>query len=211
MVNEHGVTLSPGTRRFTCPTNATYRRLSLTIATEMAKRFARTPGVIGWQIDNELTLGESGRCYCHYCREGFEQWLRKKYGSLDALNQAWGTVFWSNTYTDFAQIPVPLPSGAPPNPGHALDYDRYQSYANVSFLKRATGDAAQGVPHPFHHHEQCRAGRYDRSARPVPEPGLRRVGQLSGIHRDVSQRFRARGQQAMWRQRMSSATMSRAA
>jgi beta-galactosidase len=134
MVNEHGVTLSPGARRFTCPTNTTYRRLSLTIATEMAKMFAKTPGVIGWQIDNELTLGESGRCYCRYCREGFEQWLSKQYGSLDALNQAWGTVFWSNTYTDFAQIPVPLPSGAPPNPGHALDYDRYQSYANVSYL-----------------------------------------------------------------------------
>jgi beta-galactosidase len=134
MVNEHGVQLSPGTRRFTCPTNATYRRLSVAMATEMAKRFAKTPGVIGWQIDNELTLGESGRCYCRYCREGFQQWLRTKYGSLDALNHDWGTVFWSNTYTDFAQIPVPLPSGAPPNPGHALDYDRYQSYANVSFL-----------------------------------------------------------------------------
>lgn len=57
MVNDHGVQLSPGSRRFTCPTNKTYRRLSLAIATEMAKTFAKTPGVIGWQIDNELTLG----------------------------------------------------------------------------------------------------------------------------------------------------------
>jgi beta-galactosidase len=134
MVNDHGETLSPGARRFTCPTNATYRRLALAIATEMAKRFPATPGVIGWQIDNEFTLGSSGRCYCKYCRTGFEQWLRNKYHTLDALNEAWGTVFWSNTYSDFAQIPVPLPSGAPPNPGHALDYDRYQSYANVSFM-----------------------------------------------------------------------------
>ena len=135
MVNDHGVTLSPGTRRFTCPTNATYRRLSLAIATAMAHTFAATPGVIGWQIDNEFTLGESARCYCRFCREGFQHWLRAKYQSLDALNQAWGTVFWSNTYTDFSQIPVPLPSGAPPNPGMALDYDRYQSAANVSFLE----------------------------------------------------------------------------
>ncbi len=149
MVNDHDVTLSPGTRRFTCPTNTTYRRLSLTIATEMARTFAKTPGVIGWQIDNELTLGESGRCYCRYCREGFEQWLRKQYGSLDALNQAWGTVFWSNTYTDFAQIPVPLPSGAPPNPGHALDYDRYQSYANVSFLGEQLAMLRKQCPNHF--------------------------------------------------------------
>jgi beta-galactosidase len=133
-VNDHGETLSPGARRFTCPTNATYRRLSLTIATGMAKHFATTPGVIGWQIDNEFTLGSSGRCYCKYCRAGFQAWLKEQYHTLDALNAAWGTVFWSNTYSDWSQIPVPLPSGAPPNPGHALDYDRHQSYANVSFM-----------------------------------------------------------------------------
>ncbi len=135
MVNDRGTTLSPGTRRFTCPTNQTYRRLSLAIATEMAQAFASTPGVIGWQIDNELTLGESGRCYCRFCRAGFQSWLQNKYHSLHALNEAWGTVFWSQTYTSFSQIPVPLPSGAPPNPGLALDYDRYQSYANVTFLE----------------------------------------------------------------------------
>ena len=135
MVNDHGVTLSPGTRRFTCPTNATYRRLSLAVATAMARAFSSTPGIIGWQIDNEFTLGDSPRCYCRFCREGFQQWLRGKYPSLDALNQAWGTVFWSNTYSDFSQIPVPLPSGAPPNPGLALDYYRYQSAANASFLE----------------------------------------------------------------------------
>jgi beta-galactosidase len=135
MVNEHGITLSPGTRRFTCPTNATYRRLSVAIATEMAKHFAAAPAVIGWQIDNEFTLAEFARCYCRYCREGFQRWLRARYSSLDTINQDWGTVFWSNTYTDFSQIPVPLPSGAPPNPGLALDYYRYQSAANTSFLQ----------------------------------------------------------------------------
>jgi beta-galactosidase len=134
MVNAQGQTLSPGTRRFTCPTNATYRRLSVAIATQMAQTFASNPGVAGWQIDNELTLGESGRCYCRFCRAGFQAWLLHTYGSLEAINAAWGTAFWSNVYTDASQIPVPLPSGAPPNPGLALDYDRYQSYANVSFL-----------------------------------------------------------------------------
>lgn len=134
MVDDHGMTLSPGARRFTCPTNATYRRLSVAIATQMARDFASTPGVIGWQIDNELTLGDSARCYCRFCRAGFQEWLHTQYGSLDALNHDWGTSFWSNVYTDWSQIPVPLPSGAPPNPGLALDYDRYQSFANTSFL-----------------------------------------------------------------------------
>jgi beta-galactosidase len=134
LVNENGVTLSPGTRRFTCPTNFNYRRLANAVTTEMAKAFSSVPGVVGWQIDNELTLGSAPRCFCRSCRVGFQQWLKAKYGSLGALNREWGTVFWSNVYTDFSQVPVPLPSGAPPNPGLALDYDRYQSSANVSFM-----------------------------------------------------------------------------
>jgi beta-galactosidase len=134
-VDEKGQKLHTGGRRFTCPSNKTYRRLSVAIATEMAKNFADTPGVIGWQIDNEMTLGSSRRCYCDYCQLGFQDWVRSKYGSLDKLNQAWGTVFWSQTYTAFDQIPVPLPSGGDPNPGLALDYDRYQSYANASFIE----------------------------------------------------------------------------
>jgi beta-galactosidase len=135
MVNDQGMTVHPGGRRFTCPTNKVYRRLSLAIATEMARAFADTPGVIGWQIDNEFTLQRWGRCYCKFCRTGFQDWLRSKYGSLDEINKKWGTAFWSQIYTDFSQIPVPLPSNGDPNPGLALDYDRYQSYANASFLE----------------------------------------------------------------------------
>jgi beta-galactosidase len=132
-VNERGEKLHPGGRRFTCPTNQTYRRLSLAIATEMARAFANDPGVIGWQIDNEFTLGSSGRCYCESCQSGFQKWVREKYHSLDEVNRTWGTAFWSQIYTDWSQIPVPLPSGADPNPGLTLDYYRYQSYANASF------------------------------------------------------------------------------
>ncbi len=148
-VNAAGVLLSPGSRRFTCPTNQRYRELSLAIATAMAKSFADTPGIVGWQIDNELTLGESQRCYCKSCRAGFQGWLKTRYGTLDALNAAWGTVFWSQTYTEFSQIPVPLPSGALPNPGLALDYDRYQSAANVGFLRSQVPMLRRECPNHF--------------------------------------------------------------
>jgi beta-galactosidase len=148
-VDAHGQRLHAGGRRFTCPTNKTYRRLSLAIATEMARSFAETPGVIGWQIDNEFTLSSTPRCYCDFCQAGFQEWLRSKYGSLEKLNQAWGTVFWSQTYTDFGQIPVPLPSGGDPNPGLALDYDRYQSYANVSFQEEQLIMLRQKCPKHF--------------------------------------------------------------
>ncbi len=149
MVNDQGLTVQPGGRRFTCPTNKTYRRLSLAIATEMAQAFADTSGIIGWQIDNEFTLQRWGRCYCKYCRAGFQDWLRAKYGSLDVINPKWGTAFWSQVYTDFSQIPVPLPSNADPNPGLALDYDRYQSFANCSFLEEQLAMLRKTCPKHF--------------------------------------------------------------
>ncbi len=149
MVNDQGMTIQPGGRRFTCPTNKTYRRLSLAIATEMAHAFADTPGVIGWQIDNEFTLQRWGRCYCKSCRAGFQDWLRAKYTTLDTINQKWGTAFWSQVYTDFSQIPVPLPSNADPNPGLALDYDRYQSFANCSFLEEQLTMLRKTCPRHF--------------------------------------------------------------
>jgi beta-galactosidase len=133
MVNDQGMTVSPGGRRFTCPTNKQFRKLSLDMATQMALSFADTPGVMGWQIDNEFTLQKWARCYCKYCRVGFQDWLKAKYGTLEQINSKWGTAFWSQVYTDWSQIPVPLPSNGDPNPGLALDYNRYQSYANASF------------------------------------------------------------------------------
>ena len=148
-VNAQGQRLRPGGRRFTCPTNPVYRKLSLAIATQMAKKFGETEGVIGWQIDNELTLGSSLRCYCNFCQAGFQNWLRSRYSTLDNLNQSWGTVFWSQTYTDFSQVPVPLLSGGDPNPGLALDYDRYQSYANVSFTEEQLTMLRQMCPTHF--------------------------------------------------------------
>ena len=168
-VNEKGEPLHPGGRRFTCPTNQVYRRLSLSIASAMAREFSETPGVIGWQIDNELTLGSSQRCYCNFCQAGFQAWLRSKYGSLDNLNKSWGTVFWSQTYSEFGQIPVPLPSGGDPNPGLALDYDRYQSYANVSFQEEQLVMLRKTCPRSLCDHQQRRASGHHRSSEPVRE------------------------------------------
>jgi beta-galactosidase len=134
MVTKEGVRLSPGSRRSTCPTIPLYRELSSRIASAMVNRFARRPGIIGWQIDNEPSLGGGRRCYCEACRSGFQRWLENRYGSLAHLNAAWGTSFWSAKYNSFAQIPVPVTAMGSPNPGLALDYSRFQSDSWDAFI-----------------------------------------------------------------------------
>jgi len=128
-VSEDGRRATFGNRREYCPTVATYREFSRYITAAMAEHYAGHPSIIGWQTDNEF----SGRCYCGDCRRAFQVWLRAKYGTLEALNAAWGTIFWSHVYTEWSQVPLPLKTGGVPNPGLELDYKRFMSDAFVAF------------------------------------------------------------------------------
>jgi beta-galactosidase len=149
IVNFQGMRMAPGGRRHCCPSSPIYRRLSRHVTREMAIHYADAPPVIGWQIDNELSYGAAPRCYCPACQRAFQDWLRERYASLDALNAAWGTVFWSQVYTAWAQIPIPLPSGADHNPGLLLDYDRFQSDAYVSYAQEQLDILRQVCPTHF--------------------------------------------------------------
>jgi len=117
----------------------------------MATRYGQHPEVIGWQIDNEFGGGQTARCYCHNCVAAFRIWLQRRYGGLDALNEAWGTVFWSQTYTDWTQIEPPALAVERPNPSHVLDYYRFSSDSWVDYqqiqidLLRAKTNGAQFV------------------------------------------------------------------
>jgi beta-galactosidase len=127
---EDGTRLAFGARRINCPSHPFYRERSRCITTAMAKHYASNPAVIGWQIDNEF----GDRCYCPVCRAGFQDWLKRHYGTLDELNMRCGTIFWSQTYSDWCQIPLPLTNlGAPPNPSLALDFRRFVSDAYAVF------------------------------------------------------------------------------
>jgi len=142
-VLESGRRQTYGNRREYCPTHPGYRERSRIITQAMAEHYADHPAVIGWQIDNEL----GGRCYCPVCRAAFHSWLQRKYGSLGAVNAAWGTAFWSHVYTDWAQIPVPLQTGGVPNPGLDLDYRRFMSDTYVGFQQGQVDILRQICPH----------------------------------------------------------------
>jgi beta-galactosidase len=91
--------------------------------------------VIGLQIDNELNC-EVNVFYSEADKVAFRAWAQQKYGSLAALNQAWGAVFWNQTYTDWAQVSLsgPTPSGSP-NPHQALDEKRFFSDSAIAFAQ----------------------------------------------------------------------------
>jgi beta-galactosidase len=119
-VDERGQRLRHGQRRQYSVNSARYRVLSRGIATAMATRYGNNPAVIGFQIDNEY-----GRAtFDPESRAAFQAWLRAKYGTLNALNTAWYTNAWSQTYSDWTQINIPV---AGDNPGLALDYYRFFS------------------------------------------------------------------------------------
>ena len=122
-----------GSRRHYCPTSKTYREHTRRIVEALALRYRQHPAVAGWQIDNELGCHDTTRCYCDECAAAFRRWLRERYGSLEALNASWGTVFWSQTYTAWKEISPPLLTVTEPNPSHVLDYYRFSSDMTVAY------------------------------------------------------------------------------
>ena len=95
-------------RCHTCKTSPVMREKNRTIVTKLAEMFAHHPGVIGWQIDNEI-FPYSGGCYCENCIKAFRGYLKTKFKTIDALNEAWGMVRWSLTYDGFEDIQPPYP------------------------------------------------------------------------------------------------------
>ncbi|HEY0827684.1 MAG TPA: beta-galactosidase [Bacilli bacterium] len=132
-VSADGTIMGFGGRLHTCHSQPVYRNYTREIVMAMAQHYALHPQVIGWQTDNELgtTLGDL--CYCTSCREKFHLWLKHKYGSIHALNQEWGTIFWSQTYDKWEQVPIPTPVPAIHNPSLLLDWKRFQSDLEVEF------------------------------------------------------------------------------
>ncbi len=123
-----------GTRLQRCLNHPMFRRHSRIITEAMAKHFSNNPFVEAWQTDNELT---QNYCYCDHCAKGFREWLKRKYETLETLNKSWGTVFWSQEYTDWDQIPLPwvVKCGLAHNPSLQLDYRRFQSDSTIEFQR----------------------------------------------------------------------------
>jgi beta-galactosidase len=148
-VNDQGKRLGFGGRHHCCQSNRIYRDYVSRFVTAMARQFRSNPHVIGWQTDNEFGNSHLNLCLCDSCRTHFHQWLENKYGTIDRLNETWGTVFWSQTYSRFEQIPAPLPNANSHNPSLLLDWKRFASDLIVDFQKVQIEILRKECPHQF--------------------------------------------------------------
>jgi len=123
-----------GTRAVQSLSNPTWRNFSEKIVTQMAQHYGKNSTVIGWQIDNEPEAKED---YSPSSQQAFQLWLNNKYHTIAALNYAWGTTFWSQTYNDFSQIKIynsNLVGWWGTNPHALLDFKRYTADTEAEFL-----------------------------------------------------------------------------
>jgi beta-galactosidase len=125
-VTVDGVRLSPGSRQAYCPSSPEYRAAAVALTEQLATRYADHPALAMWHINNEYGC-HVARCYCDVSAEAFRQWLRRRYQSLDALNSAWGTAFWSQRYHGWDEITPPRATPTIHNPTQALDFRRFTS------------------------------------------------------------------------------------
>lgn len=132
---EDGVLYRHGGRRHYNYNSPKYRELVSRIVTKIASHYGPHPAIVGWQIDNEINC-EVSEFYSDADTEAFRVFLQEKYGTLDRLNEAWGTVFWNQTYTEWDQIYVPRTLlNESYNPHLRLDYYRFISESAISFCK----------------------------------------------------------------------------
>lgn len=127
-MDEQGLRKNFGSRRHYDYASEIYQHYTHRIVSKMAERYGNHPAVVGWQIDNEHGHEGTAQSFGGASAAQFPQWLADKYQTLDNLNQAWGTVFWSQQYSDWEQIRPPnLTAVRQPNPSHILDYRQFCS------------------------------------------------------------------------------------
>jgi beta-galactosidase len=134
-VTRSGTPLGGGARQTFCPSSPAYAAAAAAITSQLGQRYAGHPAVVLWHAHNEYG-GANGICYCPGSGVAFRSWLITKYRTLDVLNAAWGTTFWSQRYSDWDEIEPPIVAPTAVNPAQELDYHRFSSDAHLANFRR---------------------------------------------------------------------------
>ncbi|WP_077489036.1 beta-galactosidase [Sinomonas mesophila] len=147
-VTAEGTVLGQGSRRHCSPNAAAYREHALRITRALAERYRDHPALALWHVDNELGCHVS-HFYGEEDAAAFRAWLERRYGTVEELNRAWATAFWSQHYASFDEVEPPRAAPAQLNPTQQLDFHRFSSWAFKDFylaLRAVLAEAAPGIP-----------------------------------------------------------------
>jgi len=122
-VDARGVRMSVGSRNHFCPSSPAYRDAALRVAAALVERYADHPALAMWHVGNEF----GQECFCDLCAARLRTWLERRYGDVAALNDAWGTAFWSQRYRSFDEVVPPRAAPYLHNPAQQVDWRRFTS------------------------------------------------------------------------------------
>jgi len=150
-----------GSRRHYDFAHAGYRAEAARMAERLARRYGRHGALAAWQTDNEYGCHDTTQAFGPVAARAFRDWLAARYGSVEALNAAWGNVFWSMEYQDFAQIAPPNLTVTEPNPAHAMDWHRFASDQVVAFNRAQVAAIRAHSDRPILHNYMGRITDFD--------------------------------------------------
>lgn len=133
-VDRRGIRYHQGGRLQWCPSHPVWRSYARRVVERLGDRYGSHPAVSLWHVSNELG-GGNRRCYCDVSSAAFQRWLERRYGTVGALNAAWGTAFWGHRYGRFDHVIAPLDSESAQNPALLLDFDRFSSDALLDHFR----------------------------------------------------------------------------
>lgn len=145
-VTAEGTVLERGSRRHYSPSSAVYRKYAAGITRKLAERYKDHPALALWHVDNELGCHVS-EFYGEEDAAAFRRWLERRYGSIEGLNEAWGTAFWSQHYSSFEEIIPPRAAPTTLNPTQRLDFQRFSSWALMDYYRTLVAVIREVTPH----------------------------------------------------------------
>jgi beta-galactosidase len=146
LVHRDGSRAPWGTRRHGSFSSSAYREESRRITSALAERYGEHLAVVAWQLDNEPGLGDTARCWSAEAEQRFQAWLERRYGTIDSLNEAWGTRFWGQVYPSFAGVQLPRAAPAQHSPSIELAHRRFANEEVTSFIAEQVEIVRAGSP-----------------------------------------------------------------